>query len=59
MAWPLPALAQPSRTPVIGILNSGSAAPFARMIAAFEEGLGEQGYLVGRNVRTELRWATN
>ncbi len=43
--------------PVIGILNSGSAAPFAPMIAAFDQGLGEQGYVVGRNVRTEVRWA--
>jgi putative ABC transport system substrate-binding protein len=57
VAWPLPALAQPSRIPVVGILNSGSAAPFARMMAAFDEGLSEQGHLVGRNVRTELRWA--
>ena len=43
--------------PVIGILNSGAAAPFAPMIAAFDQGLGEQGYVVGRNVRTEVRWA--
>jgi putative ABC transport system substrate-binding protein len=57
VGWPLPAFAQQSRTPVVGVLNSGSAAPFARMIAAFNEGLREQGYLVGRNVRTELRWA--
>jgi putative ABC transport system substrate-binding protein len=56
-AWPRLACAQPSRGPVVGILNSGTAAPFARMMAAFEQGLGEQGYVVGRNVRTELRWA--
>jgi putative ABC transport system substrate-binding protein len=55
--WPLSTLAQPSRIPVVGILNSGSAAPFAPMIEAFDQGLSEQGYVVGRNVRTELRWA--
>ena len=57
MAWPFAARGQQSRIPVIGILNSGAAAPFAPMIAAFDQGLGEQGYVVGRNVRTELRWA--
>jgi putative tryptophan/tyrosine transport system substrate-binding protein len=46
-----------SAAPVVGVLNSGAAAPFAPMIAAFDRGLGEQGYIVGRNVRTELRWA--
>jgi putative ABC transport system substrate-binding protein len=43
--------------PVIGILNSGAATPFALMMAAFDRGLSEQGYVVGRNVKTELRWA--
>jgi ABC-type uncharacterized transport system substrate-binding protein len=56
-AWPLAARAQQPAIPVVGILNSGAAAPFARMIAAFDQGLSEQGYVVGRNVRTELRWA--
>jgi putative tryptophan/tyrosine transport system substrate-binding protein len=56
-AWPFAARGQQSRIPVIGILNSGAAAPFAPMIAAFDQGLGEQGYVVGRNVRTEVRWA--
>jgi len=27
------------------------------MMAAFDQGLGEHGHIVGRNVRTELRWA--
>jgi len=57
VAWPLAARGQQSRVPVIGILNSGAAAPFAPMIAAFDQGLGEQGFAVGRNVRTEVRWA--
>ena len=42
--------------PVIGILNSGAAAPFAPMIAAFDQGLGEQGYVVGR-MSGLVRWA--
>ena len=57
VAWPLAARGQQARSPVIGILNSGSAGPFAPMLAAFDQGLSEQGYFVGRNVRTELRWA--
>ena len=57
MAWPLAARGQQSAMPVIGILNSGAAAPFAPMMAAFDRGLSEQGYVVGRNVRAELRWA--
>ena len=57
MAWPLAARGQQSAMPVIGILNSGAAAPFAPMMAAFDRGLSEQGYVVGRNVKAELRWA--
>jgi hypothetical protein len=44
VVWPFAALAQQSRTPVIGILNSGAAAPFAPMMAAFDQGLSEQGF---------------
>ena len=41
VVWPFAALAQQSRTPVIGIHNSGAAAPFAPMMAAFDQGLSE------------------
>ena len=58
VASPIAARAQqPASVPLVGVLNSGAAAPFARMMEAFDRGLSEQGYVVGRNVRTELRWA--
>jgi putative ABC transport system substrate-binding protein len=56
IAWPLTARAQ-SATPVVGFLNGGSAQGYARMSAAFLDGLGEAGYAVGRNVAVEYRWA--
>lgn len=43
--------------PVIGVLNSGAAGPFAKMVAALRQGLSETGYVDGRNARIELRWA--
>jgi putative tryptophan/tyrosine transport system substrate-binding protein len=46
-----------SRTSVIGFLSSVSPAPFARMVAAFLQGLTETGYIEGRNVAIEYRWA--
>jgi putative ABC transport system substrate-binding protein len=54
---PFAARAQQPSMLVVGILNSGSAGPFAPMMTAFEQGLSNQGYVVGRNVRTEVRWA--
>jgi putative tryptophan/tyrosine transport system substrate-binding protein len=42
---------------VIGFLSSVSPAPFARMVAAFLQGLTETGYIEGRNVAIEYRWA--
>jgi putative tryptophan/tyrosine transport system substrate-binding protein len=55
--WPMVARAQDM--PVIGFLHSASAAPFSNLLAAFKEGLGEgpAGYVEGRNVRIEYRWA--
>jgi putative ABC transport system substrate-binding protein len=55
VAWPFTARAQ--RMPVIGFLNSGSAAPFAQYVAGFLKGLGETGFAVERNVQIEYRWA--
>jgi putative ABC transport system substrate-binding protein len=43
--------------PVIGFLNSGSAAEWAHLVAAFKEGLNELGFVEGKNVAVEYRWA--
>ena len=55
-AWPLAARAQPQRLPVIGYLSSGSANG-GPSLGQFLNGLGETGYVEGRNVTIEYRWA--
>jgi putative ABC transport system substrate-binding protein len=56
-AWPVTASAQQSAMPAVGYLSSGTSAGFAPFLGAFQEGLGETGYVEGRNVAFQYRWA--
>jgi putative ABC transport system substrate-binding protein len=56
-AWPLVGRAQQTAMPVIGYLGPESPAVFASRIEAFRQGLGQTGYIEGRNVAIEFRWA--
>ena len=57
VAWPLAASAEQPRFPVVGFLSSGSPAERMMLVEAFRQGLADMGYIEGRNVKIEYRWA--
>jgi putative tryptophan/tyrosine transport system substrate-binding protein len=56
-AWPVMALAQAPKMPLIGFVNGQRPREFAHLVTAFHQGLGETGYVEGQNVAIEYRWA--
>jgi putative ABC transport system substrate-binding protein len=58
IAWPRSVRAQQTTVPVVGFLHGGLPYGFAKAMAAgFRSGLAETGYIEGRNVVIEYRWA--
>ena len=57
LAGPFAATAQQPTVPVIGYLANAKPEGFAAFLQAFRQGLAETGYVEGRNVATEYRWA--
>ena len=58
-AWPLVARAQQAPPPTIGFLAPASADGFASYVEGFRQGLSAGGFVEGRNVAVEYRWADN
>jgi len=58
-AWPVTAAAQQPASAVVGYLYLGSPEPIEKQVAAFRRGLSETGFIEGRNLTIEYRWAHN
>src|ERR1041385_2185344 len=58
-AWSVTARSQQMTMPVVGFINTQSQAVFAYLVAGFRQGLREAGYVEGRNVEIQYRWAEN
>jgi putative ABC transport system substrate-binding protein len=58
-AWPLDARAQQAAMPAIGYLNNGSPESDVPRLTGLRRGLNQTGYIEGRNLVIEYRWAGN
>src|SRR5215831_1421196 len=58
-AWPLAARAQQAAMPVLGYLSLGSRESDSYRLTGLRQGLNETGYVEGRNLAVEYRWAEN
>jgi ABC-type uncharacterized transport system substrate-binding protein len=58
-AWPLAARAQQAAMPAIGYLNNGSPESDVPRLTGLRRGLNQTGYIEGRNLVIEYRWAGN
>jgi putative tryptophan/tyrosine transport system substrate-binding protein len=57
VAWPLAAQAQQPAMPMIGFLSSRSPGESTGVVAAFQQGLREAGFVEGQNLAIAFRWA--
>src|SRR5262245_28532384 len=57
--WPLAARAEQPTMPVVGFLRSTPATGFAYIVDPFRQGLNDAGFVEGKNVAIEYRWADN
>ena len=56
-AWPLATHAQPAKLPTIGFLGTATPSTWSQFVAAFVQRLRDLGWVEGRNVAIEFRWA--
>lgn len=57
VTWPSWSAAQSAEPPLVGFVNNGSQSAFAPLLGAFRDGLTAEGFVDGRSVRIEARWA--